>query len=112
SPGPRIAVDLALRKPAPLVAIRRPTTVRRHLIGNGGETRPPVHERSAAPSDRHRLVSARARTVHLPWRSNDVGRRSRTLRRGRGERDSGGRATVSNGGQRAEEKKVEGRDRA
>src|SRR6185369_7126379 len=40
------------------------------------------------------------------------GRRAKSIRGGRGEQVSGRRATVRNGGQRAEEKKVEGRNRA
>src|SRR6185369_9337879 len=40
------------------------------------------------------------------------GRRAKSFRGGRGEQVSGRRATVSNGGQRAEEKKVEERNRA
>jgi hypothetical protein len=72
----------------------------------------PFHSRSVTPSDRHRHVSDRARAVHLPWCCNDVGRRARTVRSGRGEQFSRRRATVSNGGQRAEEKKVEERNRA
>src|SRR6185369_17935776 len=67
-------------------------------------------------ADRRTARQSRPRAVpwavHRPWRSNDVGRRSRTVRRGRGEKVSGRRATVWNGGQRAEEKKVEERNRA
>src|SRR6185369_12616762 len=40
------------------------------------------------------------------------GRRAKSFRRGRGEHVSGRRATVWNGGERAEEKKVEERNRA
>src|SRR6185369_5638122 len=45
-----------------------------------------VQDRAAAPSVRLRLAPDRAYAVHLPWRSNDVGRRSRTVRSAAGSK--------------------------
>ena len=49
------------------------------------DARPFVQDRAVAPSVRLRADADRARAVDLPWRSNDVGCRSRTWQRGRGE---------------------------
>jgi len=103
-------VDLASIPPTSLVRVRCPSTVRRHLKAKKAKARPLVQDGAVTPGVQLRPVSDRARAENLPWRSNDVGRLSRTWRIGRGEQVSRCRATVSNGGERAEGKKVEGRD--
>jgi len=56
------------------------------FIESGPFARRPDQDRIVAPSVHLRRAADRARAVHLPWRSNDVGRRSRTVaKRTRGE---------------------------
>src|SRR5258705_998534 len=50
------------------------------------DARPLAPDRVVAPSVQFRPESDHARAVNLPWRSNDVGRRSRTVRSAAGSK--------------------------
>src|SRR6185369_10264461 len=76
------------------------------------DARPLIQDRAVAPGVQLRPDVDRARTVHLPWRSNDVRTSCEDRAKGRGEHVSCRRATVWNVAERAEGKKVEGRDAA